>query len=169
MWCHFTCTCHRWETLLSAAETETTQHSAHFPSWGRRCRRTREPRGVSLVTSTVPSRPKEDAATSRKGQQHNVISHHGTGALTTQAMQQCVLSPVTEKALSPIIKDSQHTVRTLLAQRSSCCQPRRPSVGRIPVILDSLLYAGTSICHRVAPTNIVSSLISSHYFHPLPV
>ena len=40
------------------------------------------------------------------------------------------------------------------------------SVGKVPVILDSLLYTGTSVCRRVAPTNIVSSLSSSHYFHP---
>ena len=40
------------------------------------------------------------------------------------------------------------------------------SEGRVPVILDSLLYAGTSVRRWVAPTIIVSSLISSHCFHP---
>ena len=34
--------------------------------------------------------------------------------------------------------------------------------GKVPIILDSLLYAGTSVRHCVAPTNIVSSLNSSH-------
>ena len=40
------------------------------------------------------------------------------------------------------------------------------SVGKVPVILDSLPYSGTSVRCWVAPTNIVSSLFSSHYFNP---
>ena len=40
------------------------------------------------------------------------------------------------------------------------------SVGRVLVILDSLLYSGTSVRHQVAPTNIVSSLSRIHYSSP---
>ena len=39
-------------------------------------------------------------------------------------------------------------------------------VGRVPVILDSLLYTGTYVRCQVAPTTIVSSLSRIHYSSP---